>query len=141
MGIVDTTDRGRAVIVDQSVFRAGMYPIEIPALNAIGFQMPAVPGGAKIGEFINSDLDDAYPGSIIIECVADNTDKFNIQVNRPVSNYTSLKVTLKGAEGQEDLEGTLTLTGTTYTVAIAGVYDFLMAREKDVVVMILEFSV
>jgi hypothetical protein len=141
MGIVDTTDRGRAAVVEQSVVRAGLYPVKIPALNAIGYQLPTVPGGAKIGDFINGDLDDAYEGSIVIECVADNVDKLSLQVSRPVSNYTTLQVTLKGAEGKEDLVGTLTLSGTTYSGTIADVYNNLMEREKDVVVLILEFFV
>jgi hypothetical protein len=107
----------------------------------IGYQIPTVPGGVKLGEFANADLGGEYPGSAVIEFVVSSVDKVSMQVNRPVGTFTSVDITIFNSdEGGVDFTGNLPLTGTTYSADIIGTYAYFIAHEKDVVPIKLEFK-
>jgi len=125
----------------QTNFTTGLYPINIPAVNAIGYQLPTVPGGMNIGDLANADLDDAFPGTVVIELIVDTSDKVTLRLSRVPAGYANIELTVKNADGGADFVGTLALvTGTEFSTTIAGLSDYLLLHEKDVVTTLLNFT-
>ena len=122
----------------QSVIATRLYPIDVPAINFIGYQLPVAPGSQKTGDVDNADINDAYPGVVIIGMGSDNTDKFSVRASRAIGNFSSFEVTIFNPDGA-DFTGTLTWdSNVDYAGTITGIYAFLQSQEKNVLEVVLK---
>jgi hypothetical protein len=128
------------MVVEQNVFKVGLYPIAVG--NMIGYQDPTIPGSIKVGNLANSDLDDAFPGKNLIEMVAKDDDSFYIQFDSAPDGITNINVVIDNPEEcGNSFTADLVFDGTiNYTATISGIYNFLLANEKNIIPIRLEMS-
>jgi hypothetical protein len=132
------------MVVEQSVFKVGLYPVVVTGgtLNFVGYQDPTVPGSIKTGSLANSDLDDKFPGSKIIEMGAKNDDDFYIQFDIPPSNISTISIEIENpVECESNITADLVFDGTiNYTANIPQIYNYLFPQAKNVLPIRLEMS-
>ena len=118
-----------------NVFSTGLYPIAVPAINYVGYQLPTAPGSMRTGDLANADLNDVYPP--IIQEGAESGDKYTIRFLRE-PGVTTISVDINNGAFTFDMADSG--DGITYEATPAGIYDYLLQHEKDIVTTILTFS-
>ena len=125
----------------QTLFKTGLYPIRAASLNTTGYVLPTVPGSMSLGDLANADLDEAFPGTIVIKLLVDDADKVTLQLNRVPTGYGNIEITMENADGGADFVGTLALvSGTEFSATIAGLSAYVTLHEKDIITTVLNFT-
>ena len=112
-------------------FKCGIYPQTIVDGVSVGSVLPTVPGGVKVGDFINSDLDDNYydgESYIVIEMVVNTSDDLYIQLNRVPAGKTKIELIF-----DDEVVHPLTLgVNNKFEGNIAGLYSLFTSEPSNV---------
>ena len=110
----------------------------------VGYQQPLAPGGLKIGEMVNADLDRYWTGVYCIEVSVNDAEEVFFQTQKELPSISNVAMTI--VDENDNTIGAVSLTKQTNPTefigtATAGVYDyFANQRKEDLVKIFLQMS-